>query len=250
MSLLNLLRWGSGEAGKRRKLAAKARRRAAKFTCPGVWQQDGDFVRRAYPSYDAYVAHQRSKLAGHLSQLNDTLGQDLAEFERRFRSCAPLQEAQSVLCLGARLGSEVRALHALGFFAIGIDLNPGADNNYVLPGDFHRLVFADGSIDAVYTNALDHAFDVERVANEVARVLKLDGLFVVDMLLGLELGYVPGDFEAIVWREPRVLVNRLCGDGRFVVVGARDLGPLRRATWQQVVLRKADFCQTRPGKVA
>ena len=46
-----------------------------------------------------------------------------------------------MLCLGARLGTEVRALHNLGYFAIGIDLNPGVDNPYVLMGDFHKLVF-------------------------------------------------------------------------------------------------------------
>ena len=58
----------------------------------------------------------------------------------------------SVLCLGARLGGEVRAFTAMGALSIGIDLNPGPNNAYVLPGDFHHLQFAQS------------VFDVKRVA--------------------------------------------------------------------------------------
>jgi hypothetical protein len=48
-------------------------------------------------------------------------------------------------------------------FSVGIDLNPGPRNGYVLHGDFHNIIFADASIDAVYTNALDHSFDLQEL---------------------------------------------------------------------------------------
>src|SRR5262245_61504792 len=114
MKLLNFLRYGPGEAGKRRKRRIKAARRADRFGDKAVWQHQDGFARRAYASYEEYVEHQRAKLAHHLPQLNDTLDYDLAEFTRRFASCRLLREARIVLCLGARLGTEVRALKGLG----------------------------------------------------------------------------------------------------------------------------------------
>lgn len=239
MDLMNLLRYGPGDGGKARKRQRKAQRRAERFADQAIWQSEDGFHRRAYNSYEAYVLHQRSKLAHHLPQLTDTLAEDLAEFRRRFAGCAPLREARTVLCLGARLGTEVRALKELGFFAVGVDLNPGADNAHVVTGDFHALAFADGSADAVYCNALDHAFDLDRLAREVARVLRPAGLFVVDMLLGFERGYVPGDYEATIWPDSEALVRRLCGAAGFTLLETRDLGPLRRESWYQAVLRSA-----------
>jgi SAM-dependent methyltransferase len=246
--VLNVLRYGPGLRGKARKLAAKARRRAGKFSDQSAWQQDEGFARRSYPSYQAYADHQRAKLVHILDRLNETLEEDFAEFQRRFRDCGPLREARSVLCLGARLGTEVRALRDLGLFAVGIDLNPGADNPYVLSGDFHALQFADRSVDAVYTNALDHAFDLEGIVGEVARVLRPGGLFVVDMPLGFEQGYIPGDYEALIWRDPETLVQRLCRGDRFAVVESRDLGRVRRDACHQVVLRQTSASRIVPAR--
>ena len=50
-----------------------------------------------------------------------------------------------------------------GAFAVGIDLNPGRDNRWVVIGDFHALQYADASVDVVYTNSFDHVFELERV---------------------------------------------------------------------------------------
>ena len=136
---------------------------------------------------------------------------------------------------GARLGTEVRALHRLGHFAVGIDLEPGPDNHYVLPGDFHHIVFPDGSIDAIYTNALDHVFDLERVLGEVARLLRPGGLFIADIELGYE--------EASSRANSRPLIGESPSPGREAY---RD-HPLRLENpdeldkhdrWAQVVLRK------------
>lgn len=91
----------------------------------------------------------------------------------------------SVLCVGARAGGEVRALRSAGAFAVGIDLQPAADTNLVLVGDAERLQFADGSVDRVFTNILDHLPRLHRFAHEVARVLKPGGYFVADVHLQL-----------------------------------------------------------------
>ena len=58
-------------------------------------------------------------------------------------------DGQDAAVVGARIGTEVKAFLDLGAVAIGIDLNPGENNRYVVYGDFHDLQFASGSIDVV-----------------------------------------------------------------------------------------------------
>jgi len=61
-----------------------------------------------------------------------------AYFERFTQQQRAFEEyiaGEAVLCIGARLGGEVRALTQLGALAIGVDFNPGFRNPYVLWGD-------------------------------------------------------------------------------------------------------------------
>jgi len=69
---------------------------------------------------------------------------------------------------------------ALGCFAScsGIDLV--AFPPLVAEGDMHNLGFADGSFDVVYSNVVDHAYDLRRNLSEMSRVLRFGGLLVVD----------------------------------------------------------------------
>lgn len=234
----NIARYGIGHAARERKKAAKAERRDAGFFENERWQRGADQAKRNYASYDDYVTHQASKLDKIAHRLRETEDEDYAEFKRRFEGCAALREARSVLCLGARLGTEVRALHALGHFAVGIDLNPGEVNPYVLPGDFHAIAFPDGSLDAIYTNALDHVFDLDKVVGEIRRLLRADGVFVIDLTQGYEEGNVPGEFEATIWRDRRSFIERIRDLGGLEIEETRDLGHTRRDHWTQVVFRK------------
>jgi SAM-dependent methyltransferase len=235
--LSNIVKYGLGPQALEKKRAQKAKARKATFESD-TWNRDENLAQRSYGSYDEYIAHQAAKLDKVSHRLDETQVEDLADFKNRFAHCAALTEARTVLCLGARLGTEVKALHALGYFAVGIDLNPGENNLYVLPGDFHAIVFPDGSVDAVYTNALDHVFDLDKVLREVARLLRPGGLFVVDMLPGFEEGFIPGAYEATHWRSADGFVERLCDSGGFELEDRRDLGQIRRDRWFQVTLRK------------
>jgi SAM-dependent methyltransferase len=238
--LANIARYGLGSEARARKQADKARRRKAMFFESDRWQHDEAGSRRQYASYDEYVAHQSGKFEEILPRLRETEDDDFAEFRRRFESCPQLLAARNVLCLGARLGTEVQALHALGYFAVGIDLNPGEGNRCVLPGDFHDVVFPDGSVDVVYSNALDHAFDLDKVMAEVRRLLRPGGLFVLDLLHGYdeERGFVPGEYEAIMWRDHEEFMRRVGDLGGFVLETVRPLGHTRRDYWTQAVFRK------------
>ncbi len=235
--IYNIFRYGIGPAARARKKGAKTKRRQEKFDSER-WQQGEATAHRQYGSYDEYVSHQASKLDKIEHRLKEVQEEDFKEFSRRFSTCEQLAGARSVLCLGARLGTEVKALHKLGYFAIGIDLNPGKDNSYVLPGDFHHVVFPDASIDAIYTNALDHVFELKKVMQEVFRLLKPNGIFIVDLPPGYEEGFTPGEYEASYWSTIESASNDICEFGSLNLDSQRDVGQQRRDQWFQLVFSK------------
>lgn len=59
----------------------------------------------------------------------------------RLERLSLLRNGMTVLCLAARIGTEVKAFFDIGCFAVGIDLNPGENNRYVVYGDFHDIQF-------------------------------------------------------------------------------------------------------------
>jgi SAM-dependent methyltransferase len=168
------------------------------------------FRRRLYGDYQHYVQHQKAKL----NQI------DLSEYHVEFRkhlkhrleALKVTSPGDTVLCLGARLGTECLAFKDLGCFAVGIDLNPGNQNLHVLHGDFHNLQFPDNSVDHVFTNALDHAFELAQVIQEIRRVLRPSGLFIAEIVRGSGDvdGREPGAFESYWWKsleEPVLLIE-------------------------------------------
>ncbi len=188
---------------------------------PGpAWKAAGaGFQVREYRSYEEYVAHQSAK--------RERLG-DLSEYERRFgrvlreRLSAPglVKPGMTVLCLGARQGTEVEVFLELGCFALGIDLNPGPQNPHVVYGDFHEIGFPAGSADVIYSNSLDHALDIDRVIAGIRRVLKPDGLLVIEAVRGREEGQAPRFYESFFWSRIDDLVALLQRHGFRLLVRA------------------------------
>lgn len=189
-----------------RKLKRSLKKHALFRKYGDAWtRKERGFLKRDYDSYEDYLAHQKSKL-----ELHD-FGDYDAEFHNALRErLAALDldwKGRTALCLAARIGSEVKAFLDLGCFAVGIDLNPGKQNPYVLYGDFHNLQFASHSVDFVFTNSLDHAFDIERMTKEIRRVLKPNGVVIVEALKGANEGAKPGFFESFWWSSIDELVK-------------------------------------------
>ncbi|MDX2079812.1 MAG: class I SAM-dependent methyltransferase [Terrimicrobiaceae bacterium] len=195
----------------------------------GGWknEKDGDLLRRDYASYEEYVTHQKQKLDEMLKMKGGFSNWDICEyrlkFYSRFRHLHGLLNTDArIICCGARQGTEVEVLHDLGFRqAYGIDLNPGPDNRIVRPGDFMNLDCETGSMDLLYTNCVDHAFDLEKMIEEHARVLKPGGFLLYDMGINMEEGK-GGPFEAISWDRTEDLVIRLLGRFKKLVHAERD----------------------------
>jgi len=173
----------------------------------GGWRSEvtEDFLYRDYASYEEYVFHQTQKFNEILKMQggfdNKAILLFRKTFYRRFRHLPSfLSTSATIICLGARQGTEVEVLWDMGYKkAIGLDLNPGPENPYVKKGDFMALEYADNSVDMIYSNCVDHAFDLSKFFQEHARVLKPGGYAIYDIGIADLQGF--GAFEAVGWES-------------------------------------------------
>lgn len=142
---------------------------------------------RKYADYQAYLEHQ----LGEERRSPTTVDIVMARIDHLFRRLL-LGPGVRVLCLGAREGEEVEAFNNLGALARGIDIKPLSP--LVEQGDFNKLVetFGPDSFEAIYTNALDHAFNLRLMFEQACGVLVSGGLFIADFFPGAF-----GDYEAV-----------------------------------------------------
>ena len=133
--------------------------------------------RESYGSYADYLRHQ---VAGRLDPGKHAAPEKVAAFAASFRGFG-MPASSDCLCVGARFGEEVEAGLACFRSCVGVDLV--ALPPLVVEGDMHDLRFADGSFDVVYTNVIDHAYDLPRAFSEMARVLRPGGLLAADTFL-------------------------------------------------------------------
>jgi len=166
---------------------------------------------RKYKDYAEYLSHQKSKLKrkGLKKFRNRSKLMCRIYFKPLFESFLKVMVRPcNVLCLGARLGDEVKTWRGLGCGAIGIDLNPGPKNSYVLKGDFHFIPFKGGSFDYIYTNSLDHCLMLEELSNEMFRVLKPSGKVFLDLHPAKEEQIEKGNYwESLLWKDRKELIS-------------------------------------------
>jgi len=171
--------------------------------------------KREYGSYEDYVRHQQSKFG--CLDLRDYDRVYLELLRERLKEHGFARPGMSVLCLGARQGTEVKAFHDLGCFAIGIDLNPGPNNKFVLPGDFHDVQFPAECVDAVFTNSFDHSFDPQKLIREIQRLLKPGGVLIMEAIQGESEGSTPDYYASFWWKKIDDLAGLLTGSGFEIV---------------------------------
>ncbi|MBD2002381.1 MULTISPECIES: methyltransferase domain-containing protein [Cyanophyceae] len=175
------------------------------------WKQEKQegLTYRDYENYDEYITHQKQKfeeiikITGGFS--NQVIWEWRLKFYRRFRLLTQiLPNTACIVCAGARQGTEVEVLRDLGFRnAYGIDLNPGSENPLVKIGDFLHMDNATSSVDLIYTNCVDHAWNLEELFSEHARVIKQDGYVLYDLSMDMKDG--GGPFEAVAWESEEEL---------------------------------------------
>jgi SAM-dependent methyltransferase len=127
--------------------------------------------------YETYIYRQGRKVNTKRGFFIKTIPKRIKRFKKIFGKVKNDLIPGKVLCLGARTGCEVQAARDVGFpDSIGIDLHPARENDgLVLQGDWHNISFPDQSFENVFTNAIDHCFDLSKLITEILRVLKPGG---------------------------------------------------------------------------
>lgn len=194
--------------------------------------------KRDYQDYGKYVKHQASKLPivkdGFLRTYEPEYQRELRQ---RLRKFGIVRAGMTVLCLGARLGAEVRAFIDCGCFAIGLDVNPGEDNKHVVRGDFHDIQYAAHSVDVVFTNSLDHVFDLNKFIGETCRVLKPGGFLIMEIVRGTAEGWQPDLYDCLIWEKIDDILAPFIIAG-FDLIGKHNIGMPWRG--QHVILKRAN----------
>lgn len=169
---------------------------------------------------DEYLEHQIAKKIAQdkLRYAKDRFQVDYEAFRKRFYRYRWFING-NIICLGARLGAEVKSLRDLGYsHAFGIDIaDYDEEERYVIHGDFMKMQFADNTFDFSYTNSLDHAYDPILFFNEVARVMKPGGYSLFDIQGNPKTNEFPG-FH--IWRPESFdeIRNMLVGQGHTLLM--------------------------------
>lgn len=171
-------------------------------------------------SYQNYLMHQKFKFDFYKKPLDDTFEDQTNYFFDNFKNIkTKYKDKKYTLCLGARTGAEVNAFRKLNFFSIGIDINYPKNSPYVIFGDFHNLQFPNESFDIVYSNCIDHTYDLNKFVNEAKRVCKKDGLIIFDLQKGKQDGERDnfGNFEALGRTNTDIIIKKICENDLSVV---------------------------------
>ena len=236
---------GHKKAREKQRLVAEERaRREAEFNSHAWHHTEGFSQRTTLGSYEEHVARQASKMKKMVEAGTAIIDpKTVANFRQRFE-LIDLASNSRVLCLAARVGNEVLAWRELGHpDAIGIDIEPGPNNPYVMVGDFHHLQFPDGSVDLVYCNSLDHAFDLHKIAGEMKRVVRPGGLLVLDIVYGHSEpgreGYRVGPLDTTHWPTAKGFGEVMAAKTGFETISVTDLEEHGSPQWVQCVMRRS-----------
>ena len=162
-------------------------------------------VHERHDSYESYIEKQKEKTTDPervKKWLGDEWEEKLDGFRKLFYRCRDYVEpASNCICLGARTGQEVAALHELKKKAIGIDLVAFAP--YTIQGDIHNLEFKNDEFDLVFTNIFDHSLYPDKFISEMERVCASGGFIIINLQL-----YEKGDdYTENVINDPKGVIN-------------------------------------------
>jgi len=141
------------------------------YTClkPKAWQSS--------PEYEQYLDTQ---LRRTLSKKNAPLPKHAPILiDKMVEFIDPTQS--DVLCIGSRNTAEIDYFRSKGAKnVVGIDLY--SEDQAILVMDMHQMTFPDDHFDIIYScHSLEHAYDIQKVVNEIVRVGRPGGLVVIEV---------------------------------------------------------------------
>jgi len=179
----------------------------------------------ALPPELALPARRPSPMQRIADRLEQRVAADFSLFNGWLVAARRHGEGPSIRRLAAHLAAEARPLHALGGFALALELSPAAANAWLLPADVDPGSLPGGWADALYTNRLRHADDLDRGLAGMSQMLRPGGLLLIDLpasAAALERGMRPGR-----------------AGGGIDLVGVRDAGLLQGRAWRRATLVRA-----------
>lgn len=158
-----------------------------------------------YESYEQYIYFQKKKRAGKA-------------WKKRGRSYYKLQiqyltsiidplEVRSVICQGVRNSNEVKMFRKIFKRAeiFGTDIGYGKWSERIIKIDFTECPREwEKKFDVLYSNSLDHAYDVAAAIREWKRITKC--FMVIEVSFGGSTWSDPSKFES--WKEVYLLLDR------------------------------------------
>jgi SAM-dependent methyltransferase len=149
----------------RPRVRTRLRAGARRLTEAPHWLTLQRLGRRHPPEYRSYLATQ---LRRTLSKRETDPGVGAVTLINRVSEERPA--GGPVLCVGCRNGLELDRFRERGFDeVVGIDIFSQRDDILVM--DMHSMSFDDNSFDVIYaSHALEHAYDVSRVVEQIRRV--------------------------------------------------------------------------------
>lgn len=172
---------------------------------------------KGYKTYEEYAEDQVAKPKLREAYIRLKSGRKHREFLERFAKFTDFLEAKSrILCLGARFGEEVRAFRDLDYQAVGLDLFAD-ETDLVIKGDWNAMPFGNGLFHCVYTNSIDHCFNLDTEVEEICRVLSPTGFVIID--LNIQHCHAAGDdriqeklasperYEAMLWNDDNDVIG-------------------------------------------
>jgi SAM-dependent methyltransferase len=172
---------------------------------------------KKYKDYQSYKDNQVVKPRQKEEYIRQKSTRKYNDFLRSFEKFNPFFGGmRRILCLGARFGEEVKAFRDLGHYALGVDLYAD-ETDLVVEGDWNNLLFEDNSYDVIYTNSIDHCYDLKVMINEIGRVLTPDGIVIIDMAVQhchaaedkiIEAKFAdPERYEAMLWNDDKDVID-------------------------------------------
>ena len=184
--------------------------------------ENRNLLERKFFSYKFYLFHQKLKTFFRFQKLKDSYDTHLKKFENEFKNIEYLG-VKKILCIAARLGTEVHALRNLNYDAIGIDIFVTKNNKYVHYGEFEKIPYENKTFDAIYTNSVDHIFNIKKTVNEIDRVLKKGGYLLINLMKGTDEGYdMAGTFESLVWKKRSDILFKIVEISNYKLVKEVD----------------------------
>ena len=185
--------------------------------------ENSNLLEKKMLNYKFYLFNQKLKTFFRLGRLRSSYDTHLKKFEEEFKNIDFLG-VKKILCVAARLGTEVHALRNLNYDAIGIDIYVTKNNKYVHYGEFEKIPYEDKTFDAVYTNSVDHIYNIKKTVNEFDRVLNKDGYLLVNLMKGIEEGHeMAGTYESLAWKKRIDILSKIQEINKYELIKEVDL---------------------------